>query len=105
MLEFKFQLLSRTKGSLDACAKLQKATICFVMSIRPSVRPHETSLLPLDGFLRNLIFKDFSKIRPENPRFINPFNAELNVICHLLAVLGTHHIFHVSGLRVNIGQK
>ena len=25
----------------------------------------------------------------------------LNPICHLLALLGVHHIFHVSGLRVN----
>ena len=30
----------------------------------------------------------------------NPLNAELNPICHLLALLGAHHIFHVSGLRV-----
>jgi hypothetical protein len=32
---------------------------------------------------------------------INPLNAELNPICHLLALLGAHHIFHVSGLKVN----
>jgi len=32
---------------------------------------------------------------------INTSNAELNPICHLLALLGAHHIFHVSGLRVN----
>jgi hypothetical protein len=32
---------------------------------------------------------------------INPLKAELNPICHLLALLGAHHIFHVSGLRVN----
>ena len=31
---------------------------------------------------------------------VNPLNAELNPICHLLALLGAHHIFHVSGLRV-----
>ena len=30
----------------------------------------------------------------------NPLNAELNPICHLLALLGAHHIFHVSVLRV-----
>ena len=30
----------------------------------------------------------------------NPLNAEINPICHLLALLGAHHIFHVSGLRV-----
>ena len=33
---------------------------------------------------------------------INPLNAELNPICHLLALLGAHHIFQVSGLRVNL---
>jgi len=33
--------------------------------------------------------------------YINPSNAELNPICHLLALLGTHYIFHVSGIRVN----
>jgi len=30
---------------------------------------------------------------------INLLNAELNPICHLLALL-SHHIFHVSGVRV-----
>ena len=32
----------------------------------------------------------------------NPSNAELNPICNLLALLGAHHIFHVSGLGVNV---
>jgi hypothetical protein len=31
----------------------------------------------------------------------NPLNAELNPICHLLALLGAHHILHVSRVRVN----
>jgi len=31
---------------------------------------------------------------------INPFNAELHPICHLLALLGAHLIFHVSRIRV-----
>jgi hypothetical protein len=31
----------------------------------------------------------------------NPLNSELNPICHLQALLGAHHIFHVSGLGVN----
>jgi hypothetical protein len=31
---------------------------------------------------------------------INPLNAESNPICHLLALLGAHHIFHVSRIRV-----
>ena len=31
---------------------------------------------------------------------ISPLNAELNPICHLLALLGVHHILHVSRIRV-----
>jgi len=31
----------------------------------------------------------------------NPLNAKLNPICHLLALLGTHPILHVSRIRVN----
>ena len=33
-------------------------------------------------------------------RRINPLNAELNPICHLLALLGAHHILHVNRMRV-----
>jgi hypothetical protein len=32
---------------------------------------------------------------------INPLNAELNPICHFLALLGAHHILHISRVRVN----
>jgi len=32
---------------------------------------------------------------------LNPLNAELNPICHLLALLGAHQILHVSRIRVN----
>jgi hypothetical protein len=32
---------------------------------------------------------------------INPLNAELNPICLLLALLGAHHILHISRIRVN----
>ena len=34
------------------------------------------------------------------PIIINPFNAELNPICHLLVLLVAHHILHVSRIRV-----
>ena len=33
-------------------------------------------------------------------RAINPLKVELNPICHLLALLGAHHILHVSRIRV-----
>jgi len=31
---------------------------------------------------------------------INPLDTELNPICNLLALLGAHHILHVSRIRV-----
>jgi len=33
---------------------------------------------------------------------INTLSAELNPICHLLALLGAHHILHISRIRVNV---
>jgi hypothetical protein len=36
---------------------------------------------------------------------INHSNAELNPICHLLALLGAHHILHVSRIRVKANRK
>jgi hypothetical protein len=29
-----------------------------------------------------------------------PLNAKLNPICHLLALLGAHHLLHISRIRV-----
>jgi len=31
---------------------------------------------------------------------VNPLNAELNPICHFLALLGAHHILHVNRIRI-----
>jgi hypothetical protein len=33
---------------------------------------------------------------------VNPSNTELNPICHLLALLGAHHILHISRIRVKV---
>jgi len=38
-------------------------------------------------------------------RNINPLNTKLNPICHLLALLGAHHILHISRIRVKIYIK
>ena len=37
----------------------------------------------------------------EDRRLLNPLNAELNPIRHLLALVGARHIVHVSRVRVN----
>jgi hypothetical protein len=34
-----------------------------------------------------------------SPPTINPLNTQLSPICHLLALLGAHHILHVSRIR------
>ena len=41
----------------------------------------------------------------KNFKDIKTSNAELNPICHLLAILGTHPILHASGIRVNLNVR
>ena len=36
---------------------------------------------------------------------LNPLNAGLNPICHLLAFFGAHHILHISRIMVKIADK
>jgi hypothetical protein len=50
-----------------------------VLSVCPSVRPHGTTRLRLDGFSWNFIFEDFSKICLENSSFIK-IGQELRVL-------------------------
>ena len=45
------------------------------------------------------------QIRAATKGHFDTLNAELNPICHLLALLGAHHILHVSRIRVNIGPN
>jgi len=45
-----FSICSRLETFLGASEKLRKATVSFDMSVRPSVRPHGTTRLPLDLF-------------------------------------------------------
>ena len=33
--------------------------------------------------------------------FFNPLDAELNPLCQLLALLGAHHILHISRIKLN----
>jgi hypothetical protein len=59
-----------------AFAKLRKATISCIMS----VRPHATPRLPLDGFSWNLIFQYFSKICLKNSSFVKIWQ-EQPILC------------------------
>jgi hypothetical protein len=68
-VSFLFHICIHSVLSLGAIAKLRKATIKIrhvCVSVRPSVRPHGTTRLALDGISWNLIFENFSKICREN---------------------------------------
>jgi len=43
---------------------------------------------------------NYQYLKPIKDTVLNPLNTQLNRICHLLALLGTHHILHVSKIRV-----
>jgi hypothetical protein len=63
-------------------------------------------------FLRHYIYKNYldtyilatvrtSDLISCDPSSFNPLNANLNTICHLLALLAAHRILHISRRRVN----
>jgi hypothetical protein len=60
---------------LCALVKLRKATVSFVVC----VRPHGTTLLPVNGFSWNLIFEDLSNIFREHLSVIK-IGRELRVL-------------------------
>jgi hypothetical protein len=64
------------QARLGAFAKLRKATISFVMSVRLSIRPHRTPRLPLDGFSWNFLFEYFSKICWQNSSVIKMWQEQ-----------------------------
>ena len=47
-------------------------------------------------FMTSILVEILQKVA----KLFNPSNIELNPICHLLALLGAHHILHVSRIRV-----
>jgi len=51
-------------------------------------------------WLMFLLFTKLSKCKHSN--IFNPSNAELNLICHLPALLAAQHILHVSRIRVKV---
>ena len=52
--------------------------------------------------LLGILFSSILCTCPNQHNLFNPLNAELNPICHLLALLGVHHFLHVSRIRVNL---
>ena len=52
------------------CFRKTAKSAYYFRHVCPSVRLHGTVRLPMDGFLRNLIYEDFSKICRQNPIFM-----------------------------------
>ena len=84
---------------LGAFAEIAKSNY-WRRRICSSVRPLWTTRPPLEGFSWNLVSECFSIPCRADSYFIIPLYAELNPICHLLALLGPHHILHISRIRV-----
>ena len=82
---------------LGAFAKLRKATVSFVMSVRLSAWNNS---VPIGRIFMKFVIGVFLEKLSRKFKF-NPLNAELNPICHLLALLGGATIVVVSRLRVN----
>jgi hypothetical protein len=72
-------ILRLSCDSLGDFARLRKATVIFLMSVRLSVHPNGTSRLPLDGYSWNLILENILKIYRENSSFIK-IGQERNVL-------------------------
>jgi len=80
---------------------------CCLCSWKPMKdwQPHHALWLLLQpvqemNSLHNKHHKDIVTCRLHTASVINTLNTELNPICHLLALLGAHHILHVSRIRV-----
>ena len=57
-------------------------------------------ILTFGSCIIHILYTGCAKIKKNNSG-AKRLNAELNPICPLLALLGAHHILHVSRIRVN----
>jgi len=72
-------------------------------TMAPGLYQHHSSWRNLPGHRHGKLFIG----RPCKKRandLLNPLNAELNPICHLLALLWAHTILHVSRINVNLSR-
>jgi len=97
---------------------------CYLVPLRPKyLSRHPILEQPQTMFFHNVKYQFFILFPPPPPPIlhaykgntffiiiysryyfliINPLKPELNPICYLLALLGTHHFLHVSRIRVKL---
>jgi len=102
-------MIKNDSDFLDAFAKLRKVAISFVisvylLSVRPSVRPHGTNRLLLNGFSWNLIFEYFSKTCRENSNLIRITCTLHEDHCTFLSNLA-HFILEWEMFRTKVTKK
>ena len=108
-----FSLLQ--KGSTNSQSQLEFLCFycwlhvsAFVKTIIRQLKIYKSTTQESDTFFANSSERNFKNWNCFNRKYtkirknINPLNAKLNPICHLLALLGAHHIIHVSRVRVNV---
>jgi len=90
------------KESLNAAKRNRKALLLSQKHRRSTIAKQKSAPPPLHPAKRGITAQGYqvtplsSHCRPVSPPrlfVINPLNAKLNLICHLLALLGAHHIF------------
>jgi hypothetical protein len=90
-------LLSSTQTYINALCELKVE----FLNVKPRGTVHDvtTKLLGANKYRKFSYYQSANMV--ENIHYINPLKAELNPICHLLALLGGATIVVVSRLRVN----
>jgi len=76
---------------------------CFILRLKPLL-PHlfPRLILDLNVISSKLMFLTVFDVTKHIHLLLNPLNAELNPVCYLLALLGAHHLLHVSRIRVKL---
>jgi len=74
-----------------------------LLNLEPELRLEKETFANLKNiYVRKLSFIKVYKLSNSQ---INSLNAKLNPISHLLALIGAHHILHVSRIRVKYNEK
>jgi hypothetical protein len=88
---------SKNAREEENCACLK--VLCRIYEFVRRVLQNSSFQLDIDLKLKCVIISfAYSKRVPLSVK--SPLNAKLNLICHLLALLGAHPILHVSRIRV-----
>ena len=93
-----YAVYTRTKTANSSC--IRQLWTASTVSDTPAQLIVLSLRLRTNDTTRPLHFKNITSQQVR--RSLNPLNAELHPICHLLALLGAHHILHIGRISLNI---